>query len=161
MTEFSSGWQGCSSRFPLGFALGNPLEQSCQPSENLVHPSSFTWINPILVILKSQDCDLSNYMEDWPCLWVKYMNDDQSSRARLSQYNPASRPLALRLRPGALGLKAGFYWPSLALLLGLYQSIGHLWIYNSKKCERKSIFLGCAIIIHESLIFDFFLALMT
>ena len=26
---------------------GNTLEQSCQPSENLVHPSSFTWINPV------------------------------------------------------------------------------------------------------------------
>ena len=27
---------------------GNPSEQPCQPSENPVHPSSFTWINPVL-----------------------------------------------------------------------------------------------------------------
>ena len=34
------GWQGCSSGFPA--------EQPCQPSENPVHPFSFTWINPFL-----------------------------------------------------------------------------------------------------------------
>ena len=26
---------------------GNPSEQPCQPEENPVHPSSFTWINPL------------------------------------------------------------------------------------------------------------------
>ena len=41
---FSSGWQGCSE--------GNPLEQSCQPLENPVHPSSFTLINPVWIGLK-------------------------------------------------------------------------------------------------------------
>ena len=35
--------------FPQALPLGNPSEQPCQPSENLVHPSSFTWINPIAV----------------------------------------------------------------------------------------------------------------
>ena len=40
-TEFSSGWQGCSLEFPFGFALGNPMDQPCQPSENPAYPSFF------------------------------------------------------------------------------------------------------------------------
>ena len=32
--------------FPQASPLGNPSEKPFQPSENPVHPSSFTWINP-------------------------------------------------------------------------------------------------------------------
>ena len=39
----------------------------------------------ILVTLKSQVYNLSNYMDYWPCFWVKYKNDDPSSRDGLSQ----------------------------------------------------------------------------
>ena len=48
--------------------------------------------NAIPVTLKSQVCNLSNYiyMEDQPCFWVKYKNDDPSSRAWLTQCNPPS-----------------------------------------------------------------------
>jgi hypothetical protein len=31
-------------------AQGNSSEQLCQPSENTVHPSSFTQINPTLIL---------------------------------------------------------------------------------------------------------------
>ena len=31
--RFSSGWLGCSSGFPFGFALRKSLKQPCQPSE--------------------------------------------------------------------------------------------------------------------------------
>ena len=39
--------RGFPQDLPWASPLGNPLEQPCQPSENPVHPSSFTWINPI------------------------------------------------------------------------------------------------------------------
>ena len=35
------------SKFCGAPALRNPLEQPCQPLENPVHPSSFTWVNPV------------------------------------------------------------------------------------------------------------------
>ena len=36
--------------FPRALPLGNPWEQPCQPLENPVRPSSFTWINPIFFV---------------------------------------------------------------------------------------------------------------
>ena len=37
---------GCSLGFPSDVALGKSLRAALQPSENHVHPSSFTFINP-------------------------------------------------------------------------------------------------------------------
>ena len=34
--------------FPRASPSGDPSEQPCQPLENPVYPSSFTWINPLL-----------------------------------------------------------------------------------------------------------------
>ena len=46
-------WAGRAA--PLDFPRASPsenlLEQLCFPSENPVHPSSFTWINPREVLL--------------------------------------------------------------------------------------------------------------
>ena len=41
--------------FPRASPSGNPSEQPCQPSENPVHPSSFTWINPLYSATDQQE----------------------------------------------------------------------------------------------------------
>ena len=43
-----------SRDFPRASPSVNPSEQPCQPSENPVHPYSFTWINPFWVQIVSQ-----------------------------------------------------------------------------------------------------------
>ena len=42
--------------FPRASPSENPSEQPCQPSENPVHPSSFTWINPLSNLVVIQGC---------------------------------------------------------------------------------------------------------
>ena len=55
----SKGWQGCSSRI----FSGHPLEQPCQPSENPVHPSLVTHINPNCIQLVNKHiCWQNNYI---------------------------------------------------------------------------------------------------
>ena len=58
------GLAGCFEGFPSGFALGNPSEQSYQPSENPVHPSPFTWINPIYLGADGGNCDMATAMAE-------------------------------------------------------------------------------------------------
>ena len=45
--DFPQAGKAAPWNFPWASPLGNPSEQPCQPSENSVHPSSFTWINPV------------------------------------------------------------------------------------------------------------------
>ena len=50
-TGFSSGWQGYFEGFPEGEAQGNSQGAALPALGKPVHPSSFTWINPVCVLL--------------------------------------------------------------------------------------------------------------
>ena len=42
---FPRAGKAAPQNIPCASPSGNPSEQPCKPSENLVHPSSWTWIN--------------------------------------------------------------------------------------------------------------------
>ena len=44
--------------FPRALPSGNPSEQPCKPLENPDHPSSFTWINPLVIVVTVSHKDL-------------------------------------------------------------------------------------------------------
>ena len=50
-TGFPRAGRAAPWDFPRAAPSGNPLEQPCQSLENPVHPSSFTRINPVHLIL--------------------------------------------------------------------------------------------------------------
>ena len=47
--DFPWAGRAAPQDFPQASPLENSAEQTCQPSENPLHPSSFTWINQVIV----------------------------------------------------------------------------------------------------------------